>query len=104
MSAEGQLYNAALFAPASPSPSSPLTFDTGLHLPCAKLALEPSIQADVATLSREKDLHEMLEKRDAKEVEGLSAAELMKVDPATGLKVLPHWLAQPYFWPQPIVS
>ena len=43
MSAEGQLYNASLFAPA-PSPSSPLssplTFDTGLHLPYADLALE----------------------------------------------------------------
>ena len=39
--------------------------------------------------------------RDTKEVEGLSAAELIKVDPATGLKVLPHWLAQPYFRPQP---
>jgi len=43
MSAEGQLYNAALFAPAqssSSSLSSPLTFDTGLHLPHADLALE----------------------------------------------------------------
>jgi len=29
------------------------------------------------------------------------AAEFIKVDPATGLKVLPHWLAQPYFRPQP---
>jgi tRNA-dihydrouridine synthase 1 len=42
MSAEGQLYNAALFAPArsfSSWPSS-LAFDTGLHLPHADLALE----------------------------------------------------------------
>lgn len=43
MSAEGQLYNAAPFAPA-PSPSSllssPLTFDMGLHLPYADLALK----------------------------------------------------------------
>jgi tRNA-dihydrouridine synthase 1 len=43
MSAEGQLYNAALFAPAlssSSSLSSPVAFDTGLHLPHANLALE----------------------------------------------------------------
>lgn len=43
MSAEGQLYNPALFAPAqssSSSESSPLGFDTGLHLPHADLALE----------------------------------------------------------------
>jgi len=48
MSAEGQLYNATLFAPAQPptssspppSRSSPLAFDTGLHLPHADLALE----------------------------------------------------------------
>lgn len=42
MSAEGQLYNAALFAPAqsSSSLSSPLTFDMGLHLPHTDLALE----------------------------------------------------------------
>ena len=39
MSAEGQLYNAALFAPTSSS--NPLfTFDTGLHPPHAELALE----------------------------------------------------------------
>jgi hypothetical protein len=43
MSAEGQLYNAALFATAqssSSSVSSPLAFDSGLHLPHADLALE----------------------------------------------------------------
>jgi tRNA-dihydrouridine synthase 1 len=39
MSAEGQLYNAALFAPAPLHSSSP-AFDTGLHLPHADLALE----------------------------------------------------------------
>jgi tRNA-dihydrouridine synthase 1 len=37
MSAEGQLYNAALFAPAS---SLSASLDTGLHLPHADLALE----------------------------------------------------------------
>lgn len=42
MSAEGQLYNAALFAAAQSSSSSmsSLAFDTGLHLPHADLALE----------------------------------------------------------------
>jgi tRNA-dihydrouridine synthase 1 len=43
MSAEDQLYNAALFAPAQTTPSSqssPLAFDTDLHLPHADLALD----------------------------------------------------------------
>ena len=43
MSAEGQLYNAALFAPAQTTPSSqssPLALDTDLHLPHADLALD----------------------------------------------------------------
>jgi tRNA-dihydrouridine synthase 1 len=38
-------------------------------------------------------------KRDADEAEGLSPEQLIKTDPVTGLKVLPHWLAQPYFRP-----
>ena len=84
MSAEGQLYNAALFAPAhflSSLLSSPLAFDTGLHLPHADLALEYlSIVQGLRTktpmsavkghlfklmrpaLSREKDLRERLGK------------------------------------------
>jgi tRNA-dihydrouridine synthase 1 len=144
MSAEGQLYNAALFAPAQSSSSllsSALAFDTGLHIPHTDLALEYlSIVQGLKTktpmsavkghlfklmrpaLSREKDLRERLGKvrnteqaideyievveelknrmeRDAKQVEGLSAEELVKIDPATGLKLLPHWLAQPYFRP-----
>jgi tRNA-dihydrouridine synthase 1 len=32
---------------------------------------------------------------------GVPLGELIKVDPATGLNVLPHWLAQPYFRPLP---
>jgi hypothetical protein len=36
-----------------------------------------------------------------KEAEGLSVEQLIKIDPTTGLKVLPHWLAQPYFRPLP---
>jgi hypothetical protein len=69
MSTKGLLYNAALFAlassPSSPL-SSPLTFDMGLHLPYANLALKdcaraededanehhqrPSVQADVVCI------------------------------------------------------
>jgi tRNA-dihydrouridine synthase 1 len=30
---------------------------------------------------------------------GVSLKDLIKVDPATGLNILPHWLAQPYFRP-----
>lgn len=36
-----------------------------------------------------------------KKAEGQTLEELVKVDPETGLKVLPHWLAQPYFRPLP---
>jgi tRNA-dihydrouridine synthase 1 len=78
MSAEGQLYNAALFTPAPPSLP---TYDTGLHLPHADLALEYlSIVRELKTktplsavkghlfklmrpaLAREKDLRERLGK------------------------------------------
>ena len=84
MSAEGQLYNAALFAPAQSASSlhsSPLAFDTGLHIPHTDLALEYlSIVQGLKTktpmsavkghlfklmrpaLSREKDLRERLGK------------------------------------------
>jgi len=84
MSAEGQLYNAALFAPAqtsSSSLSSPLAFDSGLHLPHADLALEylhivknlrtktslSSVKGHLfklmrPSLAREKDLRERLGK------------------------------------------
>jgi len=33
------------------------------------------------------------------EADGKTLEELIKVDQSTGLKVLPHWLAQPYFRP-----
>ncbi|KAA1479441.1 FMN-linked oxidoreductase [Dentipellis sp. KUC8613] len=41
--------------------------------------------------------------RDAEEAEkaGKTAKDLVRIDEATGLKVLPHWLAQPYFRPLP---
>ncbi|KAF8239166.1 Dus-domain-containing protein [Tricholoma matsutake] len=32
---------------------------------------------------------------------GVSLRDLIKTDPATGLEILPHWLAQPYFRPLP---
>jgi len=34
-----------------------------------------------------------------KEVEGLPVEKLIMVDPALGMKILPHWLAQPYWRP-----
>lgn len=36
-------------------------------------------------------------------MEGIPAEELIKLEPTTGLKILPHWLAQPYFRVQPTV-
>jgi len=39
--------------------------------------------------------------RDAAEAAGLSIEELVKIEPTLGLKILPHWLAQPYFRPLP---
>ncbi|KZS93489.1 Dus-domain-containing protein [Sistotremastrum niveocremeum HHB9708] len=38
-------------------------------------------------------------KRDQEAAEGQSIESLTKIDEATGLPVLPHWLAQPYFRP-----
>lgn len=155
MSAEGQLYNAALFSPASPSdgdgPTSPAAFDTGLHLSHTTLALEYlEIVGSLKTatplsavkghlfklmrpaLGRETDLRERLgrvrgtvkegaleeyiiivkevQARMAKQmaeaeekVEG-RMEELVGVDAATGIKVLPHWLAQPYFRPVQVLA
>ncbi|KAG9222018.1 hypothetical protein CCMSSC00406_0010383 [Pleurotus cornucopiae] len=166
MSAEGQLYNAALFAPASHHPPSstsdllrptdlpanlpapPLTFDpplSGLHPRHADLALEYlSIVSSLKTptslsaikghlfkfmrpaLSHEPDLREKLgrvrasdlklalveyreivtemkarmdQAAEEAEASGKTWDELITIDPMTGLKILPHWLAQPYFRP-----
>ncbi|KAG1878419.1 dihydrouridine synthase-domain-containing protein [Suillus tomentosus] len=140
MSAEGQLYNPALFAPAPPgSPSSTLT---GAHLPHADLALEylaivKNLKTPTSTsavkghlfkimhpaLGRETDLRERLGRirgsnvveeyieiakemkqrmeRDAAEAMegGQMIDDLITIEPTTGLRVLPHWLSQPYFRP-----
>ncbi|THU98948.1 Dus-domain-containing protein [Dendrothele bispora CBS 962.96] len=176
MSAEGQLYNAALFAglppipgpssssssstPSDPSSSSPIPSSSTLPPPLnaeshpshVDLALEYlSIVQSLKTrtsvsavkghlfklmrpaLSRETDLREQMGKvkiggkdadvsleggalqpyvdiclemkrrmeRDAKAVEGKTLEELVTIDEPTGLRVLPHWLAQPYFRPPP---
>ncbi|KAF8152971.1 Dus-domain-containing protein [Crassisporium funariophilum] len=151
MSAEGQLYNPALF--------------TGIDLPCdadeylsdrrildrhprhVDLALEYlEIVKDLKTattisgikghlfkimrpgLIREVDLREKLGKvkmypkkikeglseyvaiceemrermeRDEKAAEGTSLKDLITTEPMTGIQVMPHWLAQPYFRPSP---
>ncbi|KAI0066734.1 Dus-domain-containing protein [Artomyces pyxidatus] len=164
MSAEGQLYNGALFASATAGPSSSAianadsdqpppvpasegAFDTGLHPRHADLALEylsivqalktPTPLSGVKghlfkllrpALAREPDLRDRLGRvngasgfqafvdiaeemkrrmdRDAEEAaaRGLRAGDLVKIDEATGIKVLPHWLAQPYFRPLPVPS
>ncbi|TFY63515.1 hypothetical protein EVG20_g6287 [Dentipellis fragilis] len=174
MSAEGQLYNAALFAKADhipptvsshppvldpadpsspsagpstqierPSPSPEHIYDAGLHPRHADLALEyltivksqktrtafSAIKGHLfkimrPALARETDLRDRLGRmkghdlplyieiaeemkrrmdRDAEEAEraGKTAKDLVRIDEATGLKVLPHWLAQPYFRPLP---
>lgn len=40
-------------------------------------------------------------RRDAIAANDKSIDELITIDPATGLKILPHWVAQPYFRPLP---
>lgn len=39
--------------------------------------------------------------RDAKAAEGTPLKDLIITEPITGIKVMPHWLAQPYFRPSP---
>ncbi|KAI0348206.1 Dus-domain-containing protein [Trametopsis cervina] len=156
MSAEGNLYNPALFCPGSSAskytpddPSAPsnwiIASDTGLHLPHTMLALEyleivNSLQTWTSPsavkghlfkllrpgMNRETDLREQLGRvrftkgkekeayakyeeivkemdtrmrRDAKAAEGRSIEELIVIDPTTGVKILPHWVAQPYTRP-----
>ncbi|KAI5983307.1 dihydrouridine synthase-domain-containing protein [Pisolithus marmoratus] len=150
MSAEGQLYNPALFAPAAStvadasgittSTLTKRTYGEGIYVPHAELALEylgivKSLKTKTAlsavkghlfklmrpALSRERDLRERLSKisgpgavdqyievieemkrrmeRDAMEATAKSTDELATIEPTMGLKVIPHWLAQPYFRP-----
>ncbi|KAJ3801739.1 dihydrouridine synthase-domain-containing protein [Lentinula aff. detonsa] len=172
MSAEGQLYNVALFSGLTSDPSSTSTvpehssstssapfseIDKPTALPPLNLSQHPR-HADLAleyldivkslktrtsvsaikghlfkimrpALSRETDLRERLGKvtikktgnfaegalqpyvdvclemkermdRDAKGAEGKSLDELVTIDEATGLRILPHWLTQPY-WRSP---
>ncbi|KAI0706093.1 dihydrouridine synthase-domain-containing protein [Cytidiella melzeri] len=156
MSAEGNLYNPAIFCSAASAltfapddPSAPsnwvIASDTGLHLPHTVLALEylaivnsletwtsPSaVKGHLFKLlrpamSRETDLREQLGrvrftkgkekeayakyedivrkmdermKRDARAVVDRPIEELITIDPETGVKVLPHWVAQPYTRP-----
>ncbi|KAJ3929394.1 MAG: Dus-domain-containing protein [Lentinula lateritia] len=171
MSAEGQLYNAALFSglaqdfasklvaskssssPSAESSHSPLSLALSQHPRHSDLALEyldivKSLKTRTSVsaikghlfkimrpaLSRETDLRERLGKvvikktgsyadgvlqpyvdiclemkermdRDEKQAEGKSLDELVTIDEVTGFRVLPHWLAQPYWRPpRPAVS
>lgn len=47
----------------------------------------------------ESPLIDVLLQRDMKEAEGVPIEQLITVDPSLGIKVLPHWLAQPYWRP-----
>ncbi|TFK66436.1 Dus-domain-containing protein [Pluteus cervinus] len=162
MSAEAQLYNAALFASRSPTNPSIPSLQVGTstatdpdsdeailarHPPHADLALEyldivmslktsttiSGVKGHLFKLMRpalgiETDLRERLGKirvypkkvkeglleyvdlckemkqrmnRDMEAVAGTPLKDLIKVDQATGLRIMPHWLAQPYFRPLP---
>ncbi|KDR77005.1 hypothetical protein GALMADRAFT_139033 [Galerina marginata CBS 339.88] len=149
MSAEGQLYNPALFAGIEHPLDAP-DYDADEHLlrrhpRHADLALEYlDIVAGLKTttsvsgikghlfkimrpgLVRETDLREQLGKvkidakkvkeclsayrvvceemkermvRDEKAAEGTPLKDLITIEPITGIKMMPHWLAQPYFRP-----
>lgn len=41
----------------------------------------------------------IVSQRDAKEAESTPLKDLITIEPITGIKVMPHWLAQPYFRP-----
>jgi len=151
MSAEGQLYNPALFAGIE-RPYDSTTYDSDSqilerHPRHADLALEYlSIVRDLKSVTsvtaikghlfkimrpgliRESDLQEKLGRvkinqkklkeelsaytliceemkvrmeRDEKAVEGVPIKDLISVEPITGIPVMPHWLARPYFRPLP---
>ncbi|KAF9077974.1 dihydrouridine synthase-domain-containing protein [Rhodocollybia butyracea] len=151
MSAEGQLYNAALISLSSAlSPSisaSPRPLSLTQHPRHPDLALEyldivKSLKTRTSpsaikghlfkimrpALSREKDLRERLGRivikkggnytdtlqpyvdlclemkermdRDAEAAGDKSLDELITIDEGTGFRVLPHWLAQPYWRPR----
>ncbi|KAF9045410.1 dihydrouridine synthase-domain-containing protein [Panaeolus papilionaceus] len=151
MSAEGQLYNAALFAGIDrPLPIDEYDLDENIlirqprHADLAIEYLEIVRNLKTTTtlsavkghlfkimrpgLIRETDLREKLGKikihpkrmrediveyiavceemkarmeRDEKAAEGKSLRDLITIEPITGIKVMPHWLAQPYFRPSP---
>lgn len=46
----------------------------------------------------------LITQRDAKEAEGTPPEDLVRIRTAAGLRILPHWLAQPYFRPPPITT
>jgi tRNA-dihydrouridine synthase 1 len=140
MSAEGVLYNAALFVPPSIplSPGDPFVLDQKQHPWCTTLTLEyieivkalktpttlSAVKGHIFKLCRPalmvhtdlrtrigkenrvhtweasvRELHARLEV-DAKEAlvrVGGRIEELVRIDEATGIRVLPHWLTQPYF-------
>ncbi|CAA7266293.1 unnamed protein product [Cyclocybe aegerita] len=151
MSAEGQLYNPALFAGIGrPLEPGVYAMDEEIlrrqprHADLALEYLEIAKELKTATsvsaikghlfkimrpaLGRETDLRETLGKarvhpkrvkedieayvtvckemkermeRDEKAAVGKPIRDLITIDPVTGIRVMPHWLAQPYFRPLP---
>ncbi|KDQ18159.1 hypothetical protein BOTBODRAFT_143810 [Botryobasidium botryosum FD-172 SS1] len=139
MSAEGQLYNAALFAQTTPTSGEEAA--SGLHPPHADLALEyldivESLKTHTAMsaikghlfklmrpgLLKELDLRDRLGKigkgttlndirdlvlemksRMERDANAATALESTIIDDPNlaGTKIVPHWLAQPYFRPLP---
>lgn len=158
MSAEGQLYNPALFSGLTVSGSIPLPSTHDDYFSDAQILSRHPLHADLALeyltivqelktrtsvsgikghlfkimrpgLAKELDLRDRLGRakvdqkkggeewlkeyvdiceemkvrmdRDSLEVAGTPLRELITIEPITGLAVMPHWLAQPYFRPPP---